>query len=251
MKNEIRKTENEILARVLTYCLLPIVYCLFLSSCKDKKDNYTIDYLAEYAPIDSGHYVIYDVDSITYRYANPVYTRDTVHYQLKEEIGDTTYDNLNQLCYQLDVYRRADSNSAWSFDRRWLVKRTPTAFEKTELDLKFVKLVFPPQYGKSWNGNAYLPTTTPYQLFQNWDYKYTEVNYPRAYGNFSFDSTLVVSEINDSNLLEKILRKEVYALHTGMIYQEWEHLEKTRVTTDWQTGPESGFRIRMKIAGHN
>ncbi|MCX6200301.1 MAG: hypothetical protein NTY88_13965 [Bacteroidetes bacterium] len=232
-------------------CLSSIVYCLSLFSCKDKKDDYTIDYLTEYAPLDSGHYVIYDVDSITYHYANPVYTRDTARYQLKEEIGDTTYDNLNQLCYQLDLYRRADSNAAWSFDRRWLVKRTPTAFEKTELDLKFVKLIFPPRYGDSWNGNSYLPTTTPYQLFQNWDYKYTEVNYPRMYGSFSFDRTLTVSEVNDSNLLEKVLRKEVYALHTGMIYQEWEHLEKGNVLRDWQTGPESGFRIRMKIAGHN
>lgn len=235
----------------LSFCLVSCVLCLTVFSCKDKKDNYTIDYLTEYAPLDSGHYVIYDVDSITYHYANPVYTRDTARYQLKEEIGDTTYDNLNQLCYQLDLYRRADSNATWSFDRRWLVKRTPTAFEKTELDLKFVKLVFPPRYADSWNGNSYLPTTAPYQLFQNWDYHYTEVNYPRIYGNFSFDSTLTVSEVNDSNLLEKVLRKEVYALHTGMIYQEWEHLEKGNVLRDWQTGPESGFRIRMKIAGHN
>ena len=180
--------------------LLAVAYCLSLSSCKDKKENYFPDYLYSYAPIDSGHYVIYDVDSITYHYANPIYTRDTAHYQLKELIGDTTYDNVNGLTYHLDLYRRPDSNYSWTFDRRWLVKRTTTNFQKTEDDIKFVKLIFLPHYGDTWNGNEYIPTTDPYKIFQNWDYRYEQVNSPYTLGNFSFDSSLTVSEVNNEKI---------------------------------------------------
>ncbi len=232
-------------------CLLSALYCLTLTSCKDKLDNFTPNYLYDYAPIESGHYVIYDVDSISYHYANPVYKRDTAHYQLKELIGDTTYDNLNDLTYHLDLYRRPDSNSSWTFDKRWLVKRTTTNFQKTEDDIKFVKLVFAPRFGDTWNGNEYIPTTEPYKLFQNWDYKYDQVNSPYTLGNMTFDSTLTVNEVDNENLIEKTLRKEVYANHIGMIYQEWENMTKTKVVLNWDTAAETGFRIRMRMNSHN
>lgn len=237
--------------KAVLYCLLSIIYCFSLPSCKDKKDNYTPDYLYSYAPLDSGHYVIYDVDSITYNYSNPVYKRDTAHYQLKEEVGDTAYDNLDELTYHLDLYRRPNSSYPWTFDRRWRVKRTTTNFQKTEDDVKFVKLVFMPRIGDTWNGNEYIPTTDPFKIFQNWDYKYEAVNSPYSINTFNFDSTLTVSEVDNENLIEKTLRKEVYALHVGMIYQEWESMTKTKVVLKWDTAAETGFRIRMRMIEHN
>ncbi|MBL0310116.1 MAG: hypothetical protein IPP77_10680 [Bacteroidetes bacterium] len=192
------------------------------------------------------------MDSILYRYAPPdEYRRDTVHYQLMEIISDTFYDNLNELNYQLDLYRRPNSAASWSFFKRWSMKINTTNAQKKEDDANFMKLIFPPAEGDSWNGNQFLPTSSPYEMYRDWEYHYTSVHQPYSINGFNFDSTLTVDEVDRETLIDKTLRKEVYAKNVGMIYQEWEHLEKQNVTKDWQTGPENGFRIRMRIVEHH
>ena len=234
--------------------LFSIVYSLLsvtLSSCKDKKDDTVFDFQYAYAPIDSGHYVIYDVDSMVYNY-NQVATIDSAHYQLMEIITDTTYD-LNELCYRLERYRRPDQNSPWVIDRVWKVKRNATTFQKDEDDMWFVKLVFPPSSDEEWNGNIYIPASSdPFRDFQDWNYHYQNLGMPFTINGMVFNTTVMVAEINDtSNIITRKVRNEVYALHVGMIYQEWEILKKQDTSNDWQTGPLNGFRIRMKINSHN
>lgn len=239
------KSKYSLIRNFFSFFLLPLAIILSVFSCKDKSDTLAINYQYDYAPVDSGHYVIYDVDSIVYGTS-----RDTASYQLMEIVTDTFYDNLNEQAYRLERFRRADENSPWGIDRVWYTKRTATNFQKVEDDIKFVKLVFPPAQDEEWNGNLFVPTVEPFKIYRNWNYQYTEVNAPYTIGSLSFDSTLTVLEVDDENLIEKTLRKEVYAKGVGLIYQEWESLTK-EVTTDWITGPKSGFRIRMKVREHN
>jgi hypothetical protein len=245
------RNRQSILHTVFVLCLVSCVSSL-LTSCKDKKDSLTIDYQYDYAPLDSGHYVIYDVDSISYSYIDPLQIRDTAHYQLKEEVGDTFYDLTNELSYELNLYRRANETSPWVYDRKWSVKRTATTFQKNEGDIHFVKLVFPPEEGKEWNGNTYVPTVDPYKDFLDWTYSYEKVAQPYSINGMNFDSALTVVEVNDSNYIDKHLRKEVYAKGVGMVYQEWEILKVAQgVNPNWQTGNLNGFRIRMRAREHN
>lgn len=229
---------------------LAFAFTVFFQSCKDTKDNYNIDYSYNYYPIDSGHYVIYEVDSILYTY-NGQYTRDTARYQIKELITDTFYDGENNLCYRLETFKRYSSSAQWEVYKVWKIERTPTTLLKTEDDLKFVSLVFPPAEGEEWNGNIYLPSSGIYGVFQDWNYTYSLIHKPYSINGFSFDSTLTVEEIDDESLIEKRLRKQVYAAGVGMIYREWEVLTKQNVQKDWQDGPENGFRIRMRLIDHN
>lgn len=237
--------------------LLPVflVCCAFsaaLFSCKDKSETLTLDYHYNYCPLDSGHYVVYNVDSILYTF-NGQHHNDTVHYQWKEMITDTFYDNENRLNYRLECYRRPDSLSGWNIDRVWYVLQTTTNLQKVEDDLRFVKLVFPPADGAQWNGNIYIPSTDQYADFEDWTYNYSDVHSPYSINGFSFDSTLTVNEIDEENLIQKKLRREVYAANVGMIYQEWEIMNKQDVLSGWDdpNGPENGFKIRMTIAEHN
>src|ERR1039457_5110629 len=107
--------------RLATFLFLLIL----ISSCKNKKEIYTPDYQYAYAPMDSGHYVIYDVDSIYYT-GNETGINDTVHYQWMQVTGDTFYDNSNDLNRRVICYRRADANSSWVFNRQRFCKRTST-----------------------------------------------------------------------------------------------------------------------------
>ncbi len=232
--------------------VFPLIALLFLllPSCKDTKDTYNPEYGYEYYPVDSGHYVAYEVDSVSYTY-NGQYTRDTARYQIKELVTDTFYDNENNLCYRLEVYKRANSSLPWSIYKVWKLRQTATTLIKTEDDLKFIKLTFPPNEGSEWNGNAYLPLTGIYEVFKDWIYAYSDVHQPYSINGFSFDSTLTVSEVDEESLIEKKLRKEVYAKGVGMVYQEWEIVTKQVVGDDWITGVQNGFRIRMRVMDHN
>jgi hypothetical protein len=232
----------------LSFFILAIVFSF--SSCKDTKDTYSLYYGYEYYPVDSGHYVTYEVDSIFYSY-NGQYTRDTARYQIKETVTDTFYDNENNLCYRLETFKRYSPNDPWEIYKVWKLQRTTTALIKTEDDLRYVKLIFPAKENDEWNGNIYLPTTGIYEVFKDWLYTYSGVHQPTTVGSFSFDSTLTVNQVDDETLIEKRLRKEVYAKGVGMIYMEWEALKKQNVQMNWQDGPENGFRIRMRIIDHN
>lgn len=239
---------NYKLKQFVTFCLLPFTICVLLFSCHDKTETLNIDYKYSYFPLDTGHYVTYDVDSISSYNSN--HTKDTAHYQLKELVTDTFYDNLNELTYELTLFRRETSVSPWVFDRKWYTKRTQYNAQKTEDDIRFVKLVFPPIPTGTWDGNLYVPTTDPYRNFQNWDYHYESVDVPYSINGFNFDSSLTAVDVDDATFIEKRLRKEVYVKHIGLVYQEWELKSKATVTS-WDTGQWSGFSIRMRLIDHN
>src|SRR4051812_387123 len=97
--------------RVLFASIIAIL--LVLAGCKQDKDLTTLSpFLYDYAPVNVGHYVIYDVDSIVFRFAAPDSQHvDTVHYQIKELIQDTFYDNLGHLSYRIEVSKRYDTLS--------------------------------------------------------------------------------------------------------------------------------------------
>ncbi|MCW5909071.1 MAG: hypothetical protein KIS94_14495 [Chitinophagales bacterium] len=237
--------------KTFTLLLATLLLTAFFYSCKNTKDDFVLDYHYNYYPIDSGHYVVYDVDSIHYASSGQVTYRDSARYQLREMITDTFYDLENQLCYKVELSRRANSSSPWTFDRVWHVKATKANIQKTEGDVRFVKLIFPPKENAEWNGNIYVPTTNQYSVFQDWEYYYKDVHQPYSINGFNFDSTVTVSEVDEENVIEKKLRKEVYAKGVGMIYQEWEVGAKQNVQAKWDTGIQNGFRIRMRVAEHN
>ncbi|MBK8657433.1 MAG: hypothetical protein IPN22_00760 [Bacteroidetes bacterium] len=129
-----------------------------LPGCQ-KQDSLEVTYHREYYPLAPGHYITYQVDSIQYSFSeNPdTYVRDTIRYQLKEIITDTFYDNENELNYRLELYRRSDTLSAFSTWKIWYVKADDYNVQKTEDDIRFIKLIFPPKENESWNGNLYVP----------------------------------------------------------------------------------------------
>jgi len=226
---------------------------LFIASCKKNQAPYTINYQYNYYPLDSGHYVIYNVDSILFSY-NGFYTRDTVHYQWKELIADTFYDNQNRVNYRLECYRRPDSTYPWSINRVWYAVRTTTNLQIQEDDIRFVKLVFPPQLNEGWNGNEYVPITNnssdPYSIYQNWNYFYENVDTTYSLNGNTVNNALIVSEVNQANLINKTVRTEAYAPGIGLVYEKWEGLNKQNVILGWDSGAENGFSVEMRMWAH-
>jgi hypothetical protein len=232
---------------------------MIIASCKRENQNFTVNYQYSYYPLDSGHYVIYNVDSIQYNY-NGVQTNDTIVYQEMQIIGDTFYDNQNRVNYYVDNYRRSDSTQSWSFDRRWYAYRStsPPNLQLVEDDLRFIKLVFPPTANESWNGNIYIPPGNinvpgdQYTVFDNWNYLYENTDTTFNINNLTLNNSIIVSEVNSANLISETIRTEAYAPNVGLIYQQWDALTAGTgsIVTNWDTGNINGFKIRWYIWQH-
>ncbi|MBS1622597.1 MAG: hypothetical protein JST83_01155 [Bacteroidetes bacterium] len=237
----------------VSYSLL-VLLLFILAGCKQDTDHMTLSpMLYDYAPLRVGHYLLYDVDSITYTFADPIQTADTVHYQIQELISDTFIDNLGNTAYRIEVSKRYDTTSSLAVvDRAWYCFKTRNSFEKVEDDLHFIKLIFPPVNGVTWNGNSYLPASDTssdiYRAYAGWTYTYSDVNVPKAINGLGFDSAVVVTEINEENLINKKLSRETYAYHVGLMYKEWEIINKQDVSASWAApNKATGFRVRMRL----
>ncbi len=236
------------------FVLTAIAGLLVFAGCKTDNNSYTVDYKYNYYPVDSGHYIVYNVDSVTFDYNadQGTYIRDTVHYQMLVSFGDTIHDLLDSVNFRLYLSTRADSNASWGTPYGTYGLRTKTNLQVVENDIRFIKLVFPPEQQESWNGNLYVPTTGAYTTYSGWNYHYTNVDTDVIINGQTYSHAAVVSEVNNnSSLISKTVRTEIYAPNVGMIYQEWEALTKQNVTTTWDTGAESGYSIHMWALAHN
>lgn len=195
-----------------------------------------IGFWAEYK-VDTTHYLLDFGDSIVRTTVSSGYFR--------EEIIDTLTDFDTPYQYRMLTQYRKDISSLWSFYRYRSILPTSSTILKNEENLKYVKLQYPIREGFSWKGNRYLDSSQS-TGFQDWNYTYSEVKKPYQVGALSFDTTLTVVQIADSNAIEKKYSIEVYAKGVGLIYSEWAILEKQNGANPW-TMPENGYVIRRQI----
>jgi len=234
----------------------------FITSC-DETEDFIVDYQYDYFPLEIGHFVTYQVDSITYSsQAGGGIFIDTATYQLRETIVDTFRDNTNRLAYEIERQRRETPTDDWEDAEVLTVVRTSNHLEWTENNRKFLKMVFPPKQDSTWNGNLYIDVSDlvairgeVIELFKSWEYSFSELNVPATIDNFSFDSTATVTQSNAENLIELRYSVEQYAKDVGLIFKEMKILD-TQCISDcdgqsWEQKAEKGFILRMKVIDYN
>lgn len=233
-----------------------LLMMMLAPSCKDKVDDYQFVYEYDYYPLDSGRYVIYDVDSILYRSVGTVNGGfqqfiDTIRYQLKESYVGAYYDSFQgNLKYRIEYFRRKNQDEAWKTDRVWYALKTTTTLQRQEDDLRFIKLVFPARENFTWDGTSLIPKTGLYEFLTDWKFKYTNVGKPYTINGKTFNQSITVTHIDtdESDLINNQLSREVYAKGVGIVYREWDKIEKQDVLSNWQNpNRANGFRIRMKL----
>ena len=238
--------------------LIGVAALLVVGGCKkDTGGTGTINYQYNYYPIDSGHFIIYNVDSVTFGYDQIHYTRDTASYQMQAFFGDTIHDLLDSVNFRVYYSTRANSNANWGTPYGTYGLRTLTTMQVVENDLRFIKMVFPPQQSATWQGNLYIgdlpgDPNDPYKVFQGWTYNYQNCDTTVIIAGQTYNHVIVVNEVNNTNAISKTVRTEMYAPNVGMIYQEWEALQNNaNLSLGWDTGATSGFSIHMWAIAHN
>ncbi len=228
------------MTRTCTISLLMCFFITYFSSCsKDTPTQSNKDVAGyRYFPMDTGHWVIYSVDSIVVS-SNLQYA-DTFHYRLKEYIPSSFIDNSGNLTQRIERYIWDDSLYIWNIENVWTANLHANDAEKVEDNIRYIKLSFPVSSSATWNGNALN------SFYPEWDYSYTSIDQPATIGNLSFDSTLTVLQIDNSNLVYKHYGVERYAKGVGMIYKEFKI-----DSTNSANGTYWGFDLKMTIEAYN
>jgi hypothetical protein len=185
-----------------------ICYSLLLlavfSSCK-KEEPAEIDLGYDFFPNEVRSFIVYRVDSIHYGINQEEFT-----FQIKEVLANEFIDGEGKAAMSVERYKRQTNADPWVLQNVWVQKRTPTAAERVEDNIRYVRLAFPVEDGKSWNGNAY-------NTLGEWEYEYADVDEPFELGINSFSKSLRVNQRNNVNLVDQEIAYEVYARGVGLV----------------------------------
>lgn len=208
---------------ILSTCILLSFLTLF--SCKKDRVEPSIDLGVSYFPIETGNFIIYDVDSSFYDdFYIPTKIKNT-RFLLKEKVQSLFYDNQNKLAARIERFvKHYDSTTSyddipWTLKNVWTMNATATSAERVEENVRFVKLVFPVALNKSWDSNNK-------NIYDNRLFSYKKVHQNESIGLIAFDSVLT-TEYNDGNdiLTQREYYEEKYAKNVGLIYKRAIHVQ--------------------------
>lgn len=209
IKFEIRNPKSEIRNGYIITC---IIFLFAFSACK--KDEVIPPPTYQYAPVDTGRWILYDVDS-TYYSGVTVPPVNNYKFQVLERIDSEYLDNQGRPTLRLERFRRDSTGAPWvEYVNVWTSTLTSHAYERVEENLRYVKIGFPINLNTSWNGNAY-------NILDPEEYTYDDIHVEYTLGTFYFDSALIVLRGDPPNAIERKNGKEIFANHVGMIYKEY------------------------------
>ncbi len=238
-----------------------IIIALFLVGCSSEEELPTssTDFHYDYFPLSVGNTRIYQVDSTIFDPQGTGTAVTTSSGQLKEIIADTFKDQSGDLAYRVEVYYRRYDTLPWSFFRNKLVVRRTSQLEVLDNNQRFIKLIFPPEEGITWDGNAFIDDQLlieiagePIQVFKNWSYAVTAITPEETINGKSYSNVLNVQLANDENLIELRRGTEKYAKGIGLVYRSLQILDTQQLepSLTWDEKAERGFITTLCLIDH-
>jgi hypothetical protein len=197
----------------------------FTSCSKDEPAE--VDLGHDYFPQNIGHWIEYQVDSMRVRLVGQNVLDTTVYsYPLREVLVENITDAEGRAAQRIVRYYR-DVNNSWLPKDVWWQTRDNVRAERSEENLRRIKLVFPPRIGTEWNTNAT-------NIEDEFGLEYEEVDQPFAVNGMSFDKTLTVVSNFQNNIINTRNYKERYAKGVGMITHEMDS-----INSEWNFGTQT------------
>jgi hypothetical protein len=191
---------------------------LALYGCKKDKAVTKIDFGYNYFPLDTGSWIIYDVDSIVYN-TNTGNT-DTYFYQIKESVTSSFTDLEGNTAYRIYRYKRNDTTqNNWTIKDVWSARTTASQALKNEENIHYIKLIFPVKENSNWNGHGYN------DLYEA-EYSLESVDITKVINGVSIDSVAHVVQLLEDNFIEYKLKEESYARNIGLVKKVDIYLDK-------------------------
>lgn len=214
--------------------LVIVIASIFLVSCSKENQGIETDFGYEYAGLELGKYVVYDVDSLFFD--DFTGTVDTTIFKLKEVVAESYTDLEGDEAFVIHRYRKDHDTLSWYLQDAWNAKITSSNYQKVEENIRYVKLFFPVRDNSQWNGNAM-------NNYPKQSYEYTEIDKQETIGNKALNAVLTVEQEDDqNNLINPRLFEEKFAKNIGLVYKRSMDLERDNLSSPWR-----GYDVTMTL----
>lgn len=244
------------------FYLFAVVAVFGLVGCSKESEDLSskITPLSEYAPLQVGKYITYQLDSL--QFTNFGTTEEVYTYQVKLAVEDSFVDNLQRKAFKIVRYIRQSNAQSWYSDNTFFAVNTGSSFEFVENNMRFLKLSLPINNGHSWKGNSFIDTystnSPDIRYLNDWDYYYDSVGTALTIPNFTLSNTIKVNQRDevignpaDPNSYSEInFSSENYALGLGLVYRKFLHQEY-QPPTPGTGGYKLGYGVTMTMIDHN
>ncbi len=212
--------------------LIVAILLFSILSCK-KETLPPTDLKKEYYPLKLHSSITYKVDSTAYNEFD--HSETNYLFELKDTVVAEIANSDNRKTFRIYRYKRELSNE-WIFQKVIVRSLVDFRYEETLDNQKFVRIVFPPERNKKWNGNTY-------NNLGEQQYQIVNLDETLTVNGINFDSTLLVKQLEDINLIKEERTFETYAKGIGLIKKE-----VTALSKDINSGAvRNGFKYNMSI----
>ncbi|ADY51354.1 hypothetical protein Pedsa_0781 [Pseudopedobacter saltans DSM 12145] len=198
--------------------LLILTISIFVLSCTKENNAPKRSLGFEFYPLKKGNIWVYDVDSTFY---DKFYNGRSTNYvfQLKDSIADTYMSMVGDTVYRFERYKKTADSKVWTYQKTFTRSIHLRSAEENIDNQIFVRFIFPPKLGASWNGNSR-------NILEKQNYSVTKFPERLEIGNTMYDSVAVVQQSDEFNLIQEDIVSESYAKGIGLIKKEIRQIEK-------------------------
>lgn len=182
-----------------------------------KDEPAPVDLGFDYFPTTVGRWIEYQVDSQRVHIEGGDTAQLDLSYALREVITEDFTDPEGRPAQRIIRYTR-DTAGNWQPKDVWWQVREQRHAEKTEENMRRVKLLFPPREGEEWNTNAR-------NTADEFDLEYTAVDEAWSVNGLSFPNTVVVEGTYPNNFIFTKRYRERYAKGIGLVDREVDSVE--------------------------
>lgn len=250
---------------LLNLLLLTAVISVFYACDIKETESLDLNFGYEYYPLQVGQIREFAVDSILFDPALNGTPTDTNSWFIRESITDSFPGQDGLTWYRIERAQRQSESLPWQVGKVYAAARSKQQAYRTEENLRFIKMTFPLQANKTWDGNAFFSTRTAVEvageqieMFVDWDYRILSLADPLQVGDLLLDSVCSIQLADSENLVEYRQGKEHYAKNIGLVYRELQILDTqcavccngdfgVCATIDWGQKAEKGFILRQRL----
>ncbi len=242
------------------------IFSFFLIFALYSCDNGTViapaDSPEDFYPVEVGKYWIYQVDSIIIDDLGATICPTSSF--IKEEIASVlSQDNLTTVYVLERSYKKTESDP-WVISDIWTITQGRNYIQRSEENLRFIKMQTPLRIGNTWDGNQFdseLILTVKDEaipIYKNWEYMVLDLAVGEDIGGIAYDDLMVLQQADDENQIERRYSVEKYARDVGLVYREMEIFNTqcdgnlaNCVGLTWLQKAERGFSTTQVLVEHN
>ena len=164
----------------------------------------------DFFPLDPELVRIYQVEEISF-----FPSLDTAQFQLRMQVVDSFQNQAGGFTYIQHLSTRSTASDHWQFLTAWSARLEENRAIQTEENVSFVKLFFPIEENREWDGNAFnVSDGDTYQMIDLFS------SYVTPKQDTIPNTLTVLQEDNQDFIVSLDQRKEIYAQDIGLVFKE-------------------------------